>query len=648
MTLIPPSVLEEMSKSDRALLAISHLNRLLFAGAPLAPEIGQKLSKLTDLRSVYGSSEAGAIPTLQPSSREDWMYFEWDLLSGADMRPAGGNMYELVLTRTPTRDFQGIFHAFPDLKEYHTKDVFIAHPTNPNKWMYHGRIDDVVVLSNGEKFNPVTMEKVIEGHPLVSYACITGQGRFQSALLVEPNWNNWSEDRSEIEFVDVIWPVVQQANKIGPAHARIHKSKIGLASKAKPFQTTPKGTIQRRHILRVYEAEIDAIYRKNDIDEGFLSHLQGSFDLAGIKSYVEKVVSTLVGSEIGEKQDFYSAGLDSLQTIQLTKILQNAIRTRYGDAKCEATTTQGVYANPTIEQLSLFIHRIINGEVIELVNEPSRVEKIDLLVRKYIADIPVRKLDTPSISGAHTVILTGSTGSIGSYLLHALMNDRTTAKVYCLNRAADAQSRQKKTFNEKGLSWDRSREGKVEFLQASFGASKFGLDNRKYDEMIQSVDTILHNAWKVDFNHSVSSFEGTHIRGVRHFVDFSLQSAHGAHIYFVSSISTMGAWKPMHGHSVPEEPVENPDVTLAQGYAESKHVSERICLAASRHAGVPTTILRVGQVGGPRLEKGSWNRTDWLPTIIATSKTTGGIPKDLGPLPVDWIPVVSWINFTSY
>jgi thioester reductase-like protein len=266
---------------------------------------------------------------------------------------------------------------------------------------------------------------------------------------------------------------------------------------------------------------------------------------------------------------------------------------------------------------------------------------IESLVTNYTADLPVRELDVQNISNAHTVILTGSTGSLGTYILVALLRDSTTAKVYCLNRSGDAESQQKEGFVVKGLAWDADREEKVEFLQASFGAEKFGLEDGKYEEMLCTVDTIIHNAWKVDFNHSVSSFESTHIRGVRRFANFSLQSAHHAHIHFISSVAAVGSWNHLYGSTIAEEVLENANVTLAQGYGESKNVGERICSTASRRARVPTTIHRVGQVGGPTLEKGAWNRQEWLPTIIATSKSTGRIPDDLGRSIYNWIPVVS-------
>lgn len=634
--LLPPSVLEEMSHSERALEALGSLRYVFFGGAPLAPEVGDRLCKLTDLRMVIGTSEVGIIINMPNLEREDWQYFEWNPYYGVDMQPVGEGMYELVIPRGESREFHGIFHTFPDIKEYRTKDVFLPHPTKPNLWKFQGRIDDVIVLSNGEKFNPVTMEKIIEGHPLVSRAVIVGERRFQAALLVEPNWHEWSEEKPVSALIDEIWPTVQEANKNGPAHGRILKTKIGVASKDKPFKTTPKGSTQRRLVLKDYAEEINAIYEKDD--EEHEEELPEVADLDGIKEYIRKAVSAKVAKpELSDKDDFFVAGLDSLQTIHLAKVLQAAVRSRYPDKSYGAITSQRVYTNPTVEQLSRFVNGIITGDVED---GQSRSEKIDSLVKKYTDDLPDQELDVRSVPDTHTVILTGSTGALGNYLLSSLLKDPKVVKVYCLNRS-DAKFRQEKSFQEKGLSFGPDAQAKVEFLTVSFGEEKFALDDSKYEEMAQSVDTIIHNAWKVDFNHSVDSFEEVHIRGVRRLVDFALKSKHHAHIHFVSSVSTIAAWQPHHGPAVPEMPLENCDVVLQQGYGESKHIGERICLAAARRSGIPTTVLRVGQIAGPTTEKGQWNRQEWLPTIIATSKAMGKIPSALGSWPVDWIPIVS-------
>ncbi|KAK1948791.1 hypothetical protein LY78DRAFT_687363, partial [Colletotrichum sublineola] len=47
-------------------------------------------------------------------------------------------------------------------------------------------------------------------------------------------------------------------------------------------------------------------------------------------------------------------------------------------------------------------------------------------------------------------------------------------------------------------------------------------------------------------------------------------------------------------------------------------------------SGVPTAVVRVGQIAGPTLRDGVWNRQEWLPTIIASSKYLGVLPGDLG------------------
>lgn len=312
---------------------------------------------------------------------------------------------------------------------------------------------------------------------------------------------------------------------------------------------------------------------------------------------------------------------------------------RRPETKPGIITPQTIYANPTVRHLSQALYSIVEGKNRDAV---PREEKIRQLVEKYTADLPNREY--PTLCRPHspsTVILTGSTGSLGSYLLYNLLNTSTVSKVYCLNRS-DAETRQKYSLADKGLHVDAGVWAtKAEFLQASFGEPRFGLSEEKYRELLQSVDTIIHNAWKVDFNHPVESFEDTHIKGTRCFVDFSLESQFNAHIHFVSSISTVGQWTKQMGPVVPEIPMEDCAVVLPQGYGESKHVAERICLEASRRSRVPTSVYRVGQIAGPTTSSGQWNPQEWLPTIVATSKALGKIPTRLGSMPVDWVPVVS-------
>ncbi|KAE8391028.1 hypothetical protein BDV23DRAFT_171944 [Aspergillus alliaceus] len=556
--LLPPCNLEDMTLSQASMEALWNLKYVFWGGSSLSPEVGRKIRDHTSLSGFMGMTEAGFILALAPEEKEDWEYFEWWPTNGIEMELVDENLCELVIHRHYDPFLHPVFHTFPDLSEYHTKDVYTRHPTKSELWKLRGRLDDVVSLSNGEKFNPVAIEKLIEGHALVARAVVVGNGRFQPALLVEPNWNQWGESSPAGDLIAHIWSTVQEANRINPAHGRIMENKIGLASKIKPFQTTPKGSTQRRLVTRDYEKEIEAIYTYQD-DDTIRYQMPKSAEMSGIKEFVRNVVSDTLGfSSFSNQTDFYNLGLDSLQTMQLSWILHRFI---YGIASNADQSTV------------------------------SRSENINALVHKYTAGLLGRDPGTSETVDRHTVILTGST-------------------VYCLNRS-EGKDRQAKSFQEEKSQYDFNQE-RVEFLVASFGEVRLGISGPMCDEMLRE-----------DFNISVDSFEDVHIRGTRHIIEFSLQSEHNAHIYFMSSIGTIGEWKPTHGPSVPEMPLEDCDVTLRQGYVETKHICERNCTTTSQLAGIPTTILRLGQIAGPTTENGIWNRQEWLPLLVATSKAMG-------------------------
>lgn len=168
----------------------------------------------------------------------------------------------------------------------------------------------------------------------------------------------------------------------------------------------------------------------------------------------------------------------------------------------------------------------------------------------------------------------------------------------------------------------------------------FGLSKPIYDELLQQVTHIIHNAWAVDFNLSLSSFEETHIRGVRQFIDFSVHSENRAQIFFTSSISTLMNWRANHSGAVPEQVFDDFTVAAPMGYAESKHISERLLAIAGKVSNVPSAVCRVGQVSGPiGSEKGMWNKQEWFPSIIASSAYLGLLPDSLMTMGTEWIPV---------
>ncbi len=243
--------------------------------------------------------------------------------------------------------------------------------------------------------------------------------------------------------------------------------------------------------------------------------------------------------------------------------------------------------------------------------------------------------------GEMTVVLTGSTGSLGCYLLDALLAHPKVLEVICLNRSEDAQERQTKSHQSSGLSIDIEPD-RLEFLQCDLSLEHLDLSEATYMSLLAKVTHIIHCAWPVNFNRHFTSFE-PQIKGIKNLIEFASQSYHEAVLFFVSSISVATNWGALPGAraSVPEIILK--DWRLAgMGYGQSKLVSERILDEASKRRGVNTAICRVGQIAGPVRHgtQGAWPKQEWLPSMIASSKRLGKIPRTLGLADeIDWIPV---------
>ena len=116
---------------------------------------------------IVGVTEGSLFPIVQAES-EDWNYLHFHPAGGYTFRQRTEELWEMFQTRVPELDlFQAFLQTFPDQYEVAIKDLYSKHPTKPGRWKYRGRADDVIVLSNGEKVNPLNMEACINSHPAV-------------------------------------------------------------------------------------------------------------------------------------------------------------------------------------------------------------------------------------------------------------------------------------------------------------------------------------------------------------------------------------------------------------------------------------------------------------------------------------------------
>lgn len=640
-TLLAPSTLDEIGKQPQLLDALSDMHFVVAAGGAISKVSGDAIMTRTRFLNVLGTTEMGTLAQLEVAP-EDWAYVRPSPLAGVEFRYSSDKNYELFIVRDEKLEgYQPTFDIFPDLQEYSTHDLFCKHPTKPDHWLYTGRSDDVIVFLNGEKTNPTTMESLVQRHPEVRVALVVGQGRFEAALLVETISPSALTTKEKATSIELLWPTLQEANRQSPAHARISKSHILFTSPGKPILRTAKGTVQRKATLRSYSNELEALYA--DADSMNDLEVPVVIDTNDMEGSILRILRTTTGiSDLATEDDFFSRGMDSLQVIQTARSLKAGLAKADVDAKALAPST--IYTSPTVSKLVAALKTYMEAGPQDAESlEQARAQKMQRMLEKYSVGLPDQSLrHTDNFrrdDNRQVVVLTGSTGALGSYLLDALVKCESVSTIYCLNRSADAEQRQVKSNASRGLTteWDSQR---VKFLISNYSIPDLALGQEMYSEIAANASLILHNAWQVDFNIALDSYE-SHVRGVRNLLDLCINSAHQAKIFFLSSIAGVMNWSANHSGPVPEQIFSDYTVTQHMGYAESKHISERLLDIASEKSQVLASVCRIGQIAGPiHGIKGMWNKQEWLPSLVLSSQHLGLVPDSLGTLDkVDWIPV---------
>jgi aryl carrier-like protein len=340
-TLIP-SVVVDLAKNEEYLNNLSRLNGLNYAGGPLPDSTGLKVKTRTKLMTNIGSTEYQAVP-MWPSPWDYWPYFRFHHEAiGMEFQEREAGLYEMVFIRKPELDLiQSIFITFPELQEFHTKDLFSKHPSRPYCWKYVSRLDDIIVMSSGENLNPVSIESILTTSALIKGALIIGQGRRHPICLIEPqNHANLGH------LLESIWPIVEKANVNEINHGKISKEWIFFTSSVKPLPRASKGTIQRAAANSTYAAEIDQFYKSL---ETLKLEADVKVDLTSIETAKRTLQDFLKGTidvpNLGFQDDLIACGMDSMQVIRLMRAINSALPGKPIDVK-------QIYNNPTIEKLA--------------------------------------------------------------------------------------------------------------------------------------------------------------------------------------------------------------------------------------------------------------------------------------------------------
>lgn len=363
LALVSPNIIGEMAQDLEALdYLATHLEHIMYVGGDVPDLMGNAVAKKLPLMNGYGASETGLLNVIHAPNRDpltDWRYLHFHPELGIQMRHVAGDEHEVVIVRSESRQSNQLpFAIFPELNEYHTKDLMVRHPIKPDLWRPCARLDDIIVFLNGEKTNPVSMEHHIASvNPGVTGCLVVGAQRLQAALVIELA-NGSLVDRSAM--IDQIWPSIEEANNVCPAHARIIKSHILFTTPEKPMLRSGKGTVQRALTVKLYEQEIENLYRDADkitsADPSQVSAPETLGDTTKLAEFIKAVIQTTTGwdsEKLTDEADWFSLGIDSLQILTATRDIRQGLN-------LEKLSLKLIHQNPSVIALTYALQKTNN------------------------------------------------------------------------------------------------------------------------------------------------------------------------------------------------------------------------------------------------------------------------------------------------
>ena len=648
----PPALLEAMLRYPPGSKTLSSLQHVGYAGGPLSPSRGEELAKLIPhLFPFFASTEGGPYKLEAVSDSSCWNSFKFKDV-GQRMEETSPGVYELVFSRNElTTKHYAFFHTNKSLEiEFRTSDLFSPVDGQPGRWIFRGRADNWVVMSNGLKMDPTRLESHIESHPSVKAALTAGSHRFRLCLLVELQEALLDDDDSAREkALEAIWPTIEEVNKESPQFGQIPRELVILTSKDKPFLRASKGTVQRRLSIAAYEDEIDRGY--SEVEQGLLAiglPELSSTHPENLVQFLQGLVTRTMDITLSNDDDIFQSGVDSLNAFMILARIKAALRKQGATEEIlKHISPRWMYDAATIARMAESLSALMDGK-----NAPNGlsgcVNEVMPMFEKYKKKIKGLSIVSPNINDdtlTQTIVLTGSTGSLGSYILASLLARADVTRVICLNRSTDAEKKQLASFESRGLSTKLLDPEKVGFIQADLTKPQFALSDKDYQILKSETTCIIHNAYPVNFLLSLRSFEPQ----IQALVNVLTLAAHGQRLpstLFVSSISAATrAVGERSSYLVPEQVIHAEEAIgelPKQGYAVSKYICERLVEAFTTHSRGQrkALVLRVGQICGPISGTGVWNQLEWFPSLILSSKTMGLLPSSFsGHHQIDWIPV---------
>ncbi|KAF2968004.1 hypothetical protein GQX73_g5534 [Xylaria multiplex] len=643
-----PHILEEIVAlpENEWVEPLRSLQFVACGGGPLKASVGEVLATArVKILAHFGATEIGALaPIFVPDEAYDWRF--WRLRQDLDIRVEPINKEDEQENADAKRPsyFQLVARPSGWTEDFVLQDWLLMKtgPTDEKYLRAMGRKDDLIVLATGEKVLPRILERMLEESPLVKTSVAFGEGQFELGVIIEPS----TYPVNITEFKNSIWPIIVEAGKQMDSHATLSSlASVIITTEDQKIPRSDKGSVSRKEVYRLFESEIRQAYELMDnTTVGGASQVlfrDDSLEGALKKIVASELVESIDSDALGVDDDLFELGLNSLQCVRIHRAVRTAVQhaTNGGYLLVQMPSKDFVHRNPSVARMAAALRLNGHDDVIQ-----------DHTMEDYVSRYSL------STGSSHVVLLTGSSGSLGSHLLAHLIKLPEVVQVVCVrrigaqNQADDTDIHEELTKElikeaaSKGASISPIHLYKVSVIPIQPSKQHLGLSEGRYSALCRTVTHILHTAWPMDFKRTLVSFESQFA-----YLQNLLQLARDIHttrplvrprLAFTSSISVVGRYPQCNGnvHIVPEEIMGNAKSTNRFGYGYAKLVCELIVsrAAASAKNEMEVCCIRLGQIAGNSVT-GFWNPKEHIPALVRVAQRAKVWPQLKGTL--SWLPV---------